>query len=514
MSALHFYSVVLGLLPCVIPPYAFRLSRVFGTKRVGWVLFAVFSLLAGLQLVRASVPRRWGADPGILLDILYFLIPVLLLIGMVHIETLFKERLHFEVEEKRLRAELEVQVQTRTAELDCANEELQREISLRKQGEEELRKSKEQYRFLFEENPQPMWIFDLNSLRFLAFNAATLRHYGYAAAEFRELTAHDLCLPGQTDQFAADCAKTGSGVQHRGLWMHQKKDGTAIEVEITALDLIYASQPARLVSAHDVTAQRLLQKQLLQAQKMQVTAQLAGGVADNFNTLITAIEEDANVLVQECQDPATAEALKRIAATSGSAAGLTRQLLALVRRHPMQVQSLDLNRLIERESGPLSSLLGKKISLETICRANLPPIPADPALVEQILRNLVLNARDAMPTGGTLTVSTTAVRVDETHVRLCEGARPGAFVCLRVADTGCGMSPEVQERLFEPFFTTKSSRGTAGLGLATVHGLVRQHAGWVEVDSNAGVGSSFTVFFPCGPCLSPTRTGETAGARR
>ncbi len=504
MSAPHFYAVVLGLLPCVIPPYAFRLSRVFGTKRVGWVLFAVFSLLAGLQLVRATVPIGWGVDPGITLDILYFLVPVLLLIGMVHIETLFKERLHFEEQEKRLRAELEVQVQTRTAELDLANDELQREISLRKQGEEELRKSKEQYRFLFDENPQPMWIFDLNSFRFLAFNSAALRHYGYDAAEFRDLTAHDLCLPEQTDLFAADCAKTRLGVQHRGLWKHHKRDGTAIDVEITALDLIYASQPARLVSAHDVTAQRLLQKQLLQAQKMQVTAQLAGGVADNFNTLITTIEEDASVLVQKCQDPATAEPLKRIAATAGSAAGLTRQLLALVRRHPMQVQSLDLNRLIERESAPLSRLLGKKISIETICRANLPPITADPALVEQIFRNLVLNARDAMPTGGTLTVSTTAVRVEETHGRPCEEARPGAFVCLTVADTGCGMPPEVQERLFEPFFTTKVSGGAAGLGLATVHGLVKQHSGWVEVGSNVGVGSCFTVFFPCGPSSGAT----------
>jgi len=499
MTVSHFYAVVLGLLPCIIPPYAYRLSRVFGTKRVGWVLVGVFVLLAALQLVRASVIMGWVADPSLTFDILYFLIPVLLLIGMVHIETLFKERLRLEQEEKHLRAQLQTEVKKRTAELDAANEELQREISLRKQGEEELRKSKEQYRFLFDENPQPMWIFDLQTFRFLAFNSATLRHYGYLAAEFRDLYAHDLWAAEETERFAADCAKTGVGVQRYGPYKHRKKDGTPMQVEITSLDLVYASRPARLVLAHDVTAQRQLHKQLLQAQKMRVTTQLAGGVADNFNTLITTIEEDARVLAQNCQQATSAEPLKRIAATAASAGGLTRQLLALVRRHPMQVQPLDLNKLIERESGPLSRLLlGKKISLETICRADLPPVMADPALVEQILRNLILNARDAMPNGGTVTVSTSGILVDEAHLQNHEEARQGAFVCLTVADSGCGMGPEVQEHLFEPFFTTKSGEQAAGLGLATVHGLVRQHAGWVEVDSTPGTGSCFSVYFPCG----------------
>src|SRR5882757_9597263 len=181
------HSVVLGLLACVIPPYAFRLSRVFGTRRVGWVLVTVFTSLAALMLVRSWQP--FGLDSKLTLDLLNFLIPVLLLIGMVHIEILFKERLRLEEEEKKLRMGLESEVKARTADLDKANDELQREISLRKQGEEELRKSKEQYRFLFDENPQPMWIFALDSFKFLVFNRATLRHYGYSNSDFRELTA-------------------------------------------------------------------------------------------------------------------------------------------------------------------------------------------------------------------------------------------------------------------------------------------------------------------------------------
>ena len=230
MTGQHLYAIVVGLLPCAIPPYAYRLTRTFGTKRVGWVLFAAFSLLAALQLVRAFVILGWVADPRLTFDILNVLIPVLLLIGMVHIEMLFRERLRLEGDERRRRAELEVEVQKRTAELDCANDELQREISLRKQGEEELRKSKEQYRFLFDENPQPMWIFDLDTFRFLAFNSATLRHYGYRAEEFRELSALDLFVPEQMQRFAADCAKTGFEVQHRGAWKHRKRDGAPMRV--------------------------------------------------------------------------------------------------------------------------------------------------------------------------------------------------------------------------------------------------------------------------------------------
>ena len=505
MRAAQFVAIILALLPCIIPPYAFRLSRTFGTKRVGWMVFAVFALLAAMQLMRAFVLIGWLDNPSLTLDILYFVVPVLLLIGMVHLETLFKQRLGLEQEERRLRAKLEAEVKLRTTELDQTNEELQREISLRKQGEEELRKSKEQYRFLFEENPEPMWIFDLESLRFLAFNSAALRRYGYPAAEFRELSAPELCAPEQTQLFITDCTKTDHGVQHRGTWKHRKKDGTPLEVELTSLDLVYTSRPARLMLAHDVTAQRQLQKQLLQAQRMQVTNQLAGGVADNFNTLITTIEEDARALVENCSESASTEPLKRIAATAASAGGLTRQLLALVRRHPMQVQALDLNKLIEQESGALSALLGKRISLETICRGNVPPVTADPTLVEQILRNLVLNARDAMPNGGTVTISTDAVRVEETDTHGNEESRPGSFVCLTVADSGCGITPDIQEHLFEPFFTTKTSGSATGLGLATVRGLVRQHSGWVEVESTPGIGSRFKVFFPCSAVASSAK---------
>jgi PAS domain S-box-containing protein len=256
MSSVPVYSTVLSIVACLIPPYALRLTRVFGTKRVGWVIFSVFILLAALQLTWAWQPMGLALNPKLTLDILYLLVPTLLLIGMLHIETVFKERLRVEEEEKRMRGELELQVRERTAQLGSANEELQREISLRKQGEQELRKSKEGYRFLFDENPMPMWIFDLRSLRFLAFNNATLRYYGFSHAQFKELTPADLCVPGEVADFLADCARASVIGQPRKVWRHLKKDGSVTEVELTTHDLIYAESQARLVLAYDVSGRQ------------------------------------------------------------------------------------------------------------------------------------------------------------------------------------------------------------------------------------------------------------------
>ncbi len=196
MNSVPVYSTVLSVLACLIPPYALRLTRVFGTKR-----------------------------------------------------------------------ELESQVQERTAQLDSANDGLQREISLRKQGEQELRKSKDGYRFLFDENPLPMWIFDLRSLRFLAFNNAALRHYGFSRAEFKELTPADLCVPAELDGFLADCARNTVIGQPRRVWRHRRKDGSITEVEITAHDLTYAECPARLVLAYDVSNWRQRAQLSLQPQE-------------------------------------------------------------------------------------------------------------------------------------------------------------------------------------------------------------------------------------------------------
>jgi PAS domain S-box-containing protein len=492
------FSILLGLVACLIPPYALRLNRLFGMRRVGWVLFTVFSLLAVLEWVRFWLPLRFGLEPGLILDLLNFLIPVLLLTVMAHIDLFLRQRLRLEMQEQAAKAGLEAQVKQRTAELDAANDELQREISLRRQGEEELRKSKEQYRFLFEQNPLPMWIYELSTFRFLAFNAAAVRHYGFSASEFGELNAKALCAASDAEAFVADSASSGPGVQRRGLWRHRKKDGTQVDMELTSLDLTYAGCPSRLVLANDATARRRLHRQLLETQRRELTTQLAGGVADRFERLISGMEAEAQVLVQIDTEPSTTEALKRIAANAASASNLTRQLLALVGRHPMQPRPIDLTSLVEQELPRIKAIVGENIQVETQLRASSPPVLADPGVVQQVLEALVRNAAEAMPTGGKLLLGTAAVRFDETSAGLEDDMRPGTFVCLTVADTGSGMSLETQARLFEPFFTTKTASKANGLGLATVHGLVKQHGGWVKLTSQPGAGTQVIVCFPCG----------------
>lgn len=490
------YNVLVSLVPCLIPPYAFRLSRSFGTQRIGWVLFASFSLLALMQVLRAWWPDGFGVEPQVALDLLNLLVPVLLLIGMVHIEAVFKERALREKEEQQLRQALELRVKERTAELDASNEELQREISLRKQGEAELKKSKERYRLLFEQNPQPMWVYDRISFKFLGFNNAALRFYGYNEEEFGKITAKELYPAADQAGFVAETAKALPPLRPRAVRRNLRKDGSCIEVELSAIDLNYGEYAARLVLVTDVTAERELQKQLLYNQKMAVTAQLAGGIADNLRQLIATIECDADSLLERFSQGGPAQALHRIAANAASLTALNRQLFALVRRHPMQAQTLDLNKLLENELPALPRLLGGQIKIDKMLWEGLPPIPADPELLRQIFHHLVVNARDAMPQGGSLTLCTAPVKVEANRAPRHSENRSGTFVCLTVADTGSGISAEAQAHLFEPFFTTKDPTKSAGLGLATVQGLVKQHSGWIEVASQPGEGSRFSVFFP------------------
>ena len=320
MTHSFLFSSILAGMQLAIPFYGLRLNRVFGTKRIGWGLFAVFSLLTLLHLIRGWEPLGVEIYPGAALEVFYALVPLLLLIGMAHIESLFKERLKAEDEEKRMRCDLEQQVQERTAELAHANAELRREVTERRQ-------------------------------------------------------------------------------------LHQ---------------------------------------QLLRAKKREVTAQLAGGVADNFNNLIHLIEGYAAALLKKTKDSATKDQVKRIAATAACASGLTRQLLALVRRHPMQCGQFDLNKFLEERIGTVRRVAGNHIVVRKTYGLDLPPVMADPALIDQVLQHLVANARDAMPKGGTLTISSLAVQVDDSHARRYEDVKPGEFVCLTVSDTGCGMNSEVK----------------------------------------------------------------------
>jgi PAS domain S-box-containing protein len=261
----------------------------------------------------------------------------------------------------------------------------------------------------------------------------------------------------------------------------------------------------------DVTERKQLEEQLRQSQKMEAFGQLAGGVAHDFNNLLTVILGHIALLqLQESLNPEQTAGLTEIARAAERAANLTRQLLTFSRRQLFQPKPLDLNEVVANTSKMLQRLIGEHIGLETHFAPGGAPVMADRTMMEQILINLAVNSRDAMPKGGRLIIQTAAANLSEADAQANPKARPGAFIRLRVADSGCGITPKEMERLFEPFFTTKEVGKGTGLGLATVFGIVAQHHGWIEVESKINVGATFSVYLPR---LSDSQKSQTEFTR-
>ena len=247
----------------------------------------------------------------------------------------------------------------------------------------------------------------------------------------------------------------------------------------------------------DITDRISLEDQLRQAQKMESVGQLAAGVAHDFNNILTIIQGHSGLLMSRPNlSPAMTTSIQAVSFAAERAASLTRQLLMFSRKQVMQPKPIDLKEVVANMSKMLQRLIGETITLSCKYPPQLPPINGDPGMMEQILMNLAVNARDAMTKGGQLIISTDLVTVNEAHVKLHSDARIGNFVCLQVADTGSGMDPATMKRIFEPFFTTKEAGRGTGLGLATVYGIVKQHAGWIEVTSRVGEGTIFKIYLP------------------
>jgi signal transduction histidine kinase len=252
-----------------------------------------------------------------------------------------------------------------------------------------------------------------------------------------------------------------------------------------------------IVAVEEVTQRIALETQLRQSQKMDSLGQLAAGVAHDINNILTIIQGHAGLLLAAAPPNSDqSKSASQIAAASERAAGFIRHLLAFSRKQIYRTKILDLNSVLHNLESLLPRMMGTHITLETRYSSKLPHIAADTALVEQIVMNLAINSRDAMPKGGKLSIETSSVDLDVAAARRHPEGRPGKFVCLTVADTGCGMEPGLIRRIFEPFFTTKEMGKGTGLGLATVYAVVKQHRGWIEVHSELGVGSTFKVYLP------------------
>ena len=324
-------------------------------------------------------------------------------------------------------------------------------------------------------------------------NRAASALLDYAREELLSMGIPDITPPAEISLVQGVLQRLQAGEQVRVELRLKRKDGALVPVELNGTCLpdgnVYGS-------CRDVTERKRLEEQMRQVQKMDAIGRLAGGVAHEFNSILAGILMSLE-LAHQSNDPAERSTLLHDAeAGSQRAAHLVKQLLAFGRRSMMQRQPLDLAVAVANQLPMLHESLGEGIRLEFVRPQALPWIKADKTLVEQVLLNLCLNARDAMKTGGRLSLSLKEEVVEEERSKTIPDARAGHFVCLAVSDTGCGMDERALERLFEPFFTTKDVGQGTGLGLATVRGIIQQHQGWIEVESRVGEGTTFMIYLP------------------
>lgn len=495
-----------------------------------------------------------------------------------------------------------------------------RDITAEKRADEALRLALDKYRLLFDSSPLPMWVFDRNTLAFLAVNEAAIRHYGYSRQEFFRMTVIDIRPEEEVERLLKRVSQPGRGLQEVETWRHRKKDGSIIDVEITAHDIEFEGRDAELILAHDITqrkraeerllhseekfskvfrsspfgitittelearyidanpaflnmlgygredvigrsatelniwadpekrdhwlqqlngsqelqlievrfrarsgdlrlaqiaGQRIqfentncilsiiqdvtetkrLEKQFLQAQKMEAIGQLTAGIAHDFNNLLNVIIGYSELSKDHVEGKVRSH-LDHIKTAGQRAAVLIRQLLAFSRQQVLQPRVLNLNQVVNNISMILRRVIGEDIGLVFRQAEPLNSVNVDPGQMEQVLMNLAVNARDAMPEGGKIFIETANVDLDENYARLRRPIKPGRYVLLSVSDSGVGMDPATLSRIFEPFFTTKSSTGGTGLGLSTVYGIVQQSGGQILAYSELFVGTTFKIYLP------------------
>lgn len=374
------------------------------------------------------------------------------------------------------------------------------DITERKSMEETLSSSEKRYRTVVESTSDAILLLDADR-KIVSCNQAFSNLFGYDRSEVEGKSAR---ITHPSDESYRSLGEIAYPVVRkdgffRGEWNFVRKDGKEIQTEF-ALSAIRSSDGSisGLVSViRDITERKHLEEQFRQSQKMEAIGQLAGGVAHDFNNILTVIKGVCQLSLLDIKegDPLY-ENLKEIERSAERAANLTRQLLAFSRKQILEPQVLNLNGLIKDLDKMLHRLLGEDIEIAIFLEEGLGRVRVDPGQIEQVIINLSVNARDAMPRGGKLTIETTNMELDEEYARRHISVKPGSYVMLSISDTGVGMRPEIKERIFEPFFTTKKMGKGTGLGLSTVYGIVKQSGGNIWVYSEPGHGTTFKIYLP------------------
>jgi PAS domain S-box-containing protein len=381
-------------------------------------------------------------------------------------------------------AELEQRVELRTAELRTANEE--------------LRKANEVRQAVIQSSPLAIWALDgEGNVRF--WNPAAERIFGWTEAEVihRPLP---IIPEDQKEEYQRWLQGLRGGEPLAGVEQTRlRKDGSRIDVNVWTAPLRDASGKisGTITIQSDITKRKLLEEQFRQSQKLEAVGRLAGGVAHDFNNLLTVIMGYVEMLILDAHDqPGLVSYAEEVQYAASRASALTAQLLAFSRRQISQPRVLDLNDVVTHSMKLLRRVIGEDIEIATHLDPQLGRVKADPIHIDQVIMNLVVNARDAMRDGGKITIETANVMLDEQYAGRHIGVKPGPYAMLAISDTGSGMSDETKSRLFEPFFTTKEAGKGTGLGLSIVYGIVKQNGGEIMAYSELGKGTTFKIYLP------------------
>ncbi len=384
---------------------------------------------------------------------------------------------------------------------------IMRDVTEEERAIEALRRSEEKFRAVVTQSADAIFLVDTETLKVIEANPALSRLLGYREEELEELTLFDFVAHDQKDILEKIEQVRSEGNAYLGERIYRCRDGSEVAVEVTVSIIHYADREVMAVVSRDVTERKRAEEtirrnedQIRRMQMLELVGRLAGGVAHDFNNVMAGILGYCQLLLRKDKSltPDVRKAVEGIQSTAERAAGLTRQLLAFSRRQTMRAAIVDLSELVDGLMDLFVRLVGENITIETDYGPGLHRVLVDPGQFEQVVLNLVLNAKDAMPDGGTIRIRLWSETLSEEDADKVPMAKPGDYVCLDVSDEGMGIPEEQVERIFEPFFTTKEQGKGTGLGLSTVYGIVQQHGGWVDVKSLVGAGTRFVVHLPRG----------------
>lgn len=389
------------------------------------------------------------------------------------------------------------------------------DVTRQRDIEESLSENLTSFKLLFDHHPHPMWVYDIDTLRFLEVNDAAISRYGYSRAEFVEMTIMEIRPQEERMQLYQYLTSGGVELLFEGEKKHVLKDQSEIDVDVVSHLLEFHGRRAVMVMSENITERKLLHERLLSSQKMDIVGRLASGIAYDLNNSLTEIMGFSGLAELDIPfDHPASKQLHGIQTSASEAASLLQQLLSFARRQNIELKSVDLNGLLMDVDHLLRHIVGDQIEIITLPKPNLGMVRADPIQLGQAIVNLADYARRAMPRGGKLTLKTDNRSLKKRLIRDGVGVEPGEYVNLSISDTSNGLSEEVRQRIFEPFFSSIEALEDSGLGMATVYGIVKQSGGYVWVASELGKGTQFEILFPRSNSVDPDNQAPAAGQPR